>query len=97
MRQHFAAGNGRATINVKRGSVLTVGPLHQAKQYAALPVTSSDSATLGVLFPDYEVHEFRAWRAGHADLYVPTSTCDPAKGKGGRCTPPWIVHVNIGN
>ena len=85
------------TISVRRGSVLTVGPLHQAKQYAALPVTSSDSSVLGVLFPDPEIHEFRAWHAGHADLFVPTSTCDPSTGKGVPCTPPWIVHVNITN
>jgi hypothetical protein len=82
------------TIDVKRGSVLSVDPLHQGKQYAALPVTSSDSAVLGVLLAD-EIHSFRAWRTGHADLVVPTNTCDPSTGKGMPCTPPWIVHVNI--
>jgi len=85
------------TIDVKRGSVLIVGPLHEGKQYAALPVTSTDSAVLGVLSPDNEIHEFRAWRTGHADLFVPTSTCDPSTGKGAPCTPPWIVHINISN
>jgi hypothetical protein len=96
LRQIRQEENG-ASIEVKRGSVLTVGPLHEGKQYAALPVTSSDAAVLGVLFPDSEVHEFRAWRAGHANLFVPTSTCDPSKFRGQQCTPPWIVHIDITN
>jgi hypothetical protein len=83
------------TIHVKRGSVFAVGPLHDVRHYAALPVASSDTGVLGVLFPDYELHEFRAWQSGHADLYVPTSTCDPPKGEGLPCTPPWIVHLII--
>jgi hypothetical protein len=84
-----------STIRVKTGSVLAVGPLHDAHRYAALPVASSDPKTLGSLFPDNEVREFRAWHAGHADLLVPTTACNPPKGIGAACTPPWIVHVDI--
>ena len=94
LRSLFEPDNG-TTIRVKVGSVLAVGPLHDAHRYAALPVASSDPKTLGSLFPDIEVHEFRAWHAGHADLLVPTAACNPPKGLGAPCTPPWIVHVDI--
>ena len=94
LRTLFEPDNG-STIPTIVGSVFAVGPLHDATHYAALPVTSSDPAVLGVLFPDPEVHEFRAWHTGHADLYVPTSACNPSTGKGMPCTPPWIVHINI--
>lgn len=94
LRSLFESDNG-TTIRVKVGSVFAVGPLHDTHHYAALPVASTDSTILGSLFPDDEVHEFRAWRAGDADLIVPTTACDPPKGKGLPCTPPWIVHVEI--
>jgi hypothetical protein len=93
LRQIGAEENG-TTIEVKRGSVFVVGPIQLGNRFAALPATSSDATVLG-MFPDSKIHEFRAWRVGHADLFVPTTTCDPSTGKGVPCTPPWIVHINI--
>jgi len=87
------ADNG-TTITAKVGSAFPVGPLHDNTHYAALPVASTDTSVLSVLFPDSEVHEFRAWKTGHADLYVPTSACRNPYGDP-TCTPPWIVHVII--
>jgi hypothetical protein len=81
-----------ATIQVKVGSVLAVGTPQS-------PTRSSHPAALGLLngsgpFP-VENDEYRAWHTGHADLFVPTSACDPSTGAGMPCTPPWIVHINI--
>jgi hypothetical protein len=82
-----------ATIRITVGSVLAISPLHDGGQYAALPVTSSDPGVLGVLLAD-EVHEFRAWKPGSADLSEPAGTCN-APGKGRPCTGPWTVHVIV--
>ena len=71
------------TIQMTVGSVLAIGPLHVSHHYAADPVASSDPTVVGPLddsVPD-EVHEYRAWRTGRADVSVPGST--------------WVVHVEV--
>ena len=92
LKQLTEQDNG-TTIRITVGSVLAISPLHDGGQYAALPVTSSDPSVLGVLLAD-EVHEFRAWKPGTADLTEPPTTCN-APGKGQPCTGPWVVHVII--
>ena len=89
---NLGQSDNSTTIQVKVGSVLAVGTPES-------PTRSSDPAVLGLLnssitFP-IENDEFRAWHPGHADLYVPTSACNPSTGEGMPCTPSWIVHVNV--
>jgi hypothetical protein len=88
--------DNKATIHIPVDSVLAVDPLYEGKRLAALPVRSSDPAELGPLdnFIDNEINEFRAWRAGHADLFVPTPGCTTITAP--KCASPWVVHVVIG-
>jgi hypothetical protein len=82
LRQMFDADND-TTVHVGVDDVLTVGPLHAPGRYPALPVASSDPGVLGPLdgLRDSEVHEFRAWRRGQADLFT------PERG--------WTVHIIV--
>lgn len=80
------------TIEITVGSVLAFGALHLGGHYAADPVTSSDPTVLGLISAgNGEGAEFRAWRTGHADLFVAGGGCSAAQ----TCGPPWILHVNI--
>jgi len=96
LRQVGDQDNGH-TVEIKVGDVLAIAPLMDVDHDAPSAVVSSDPAVLGLLIPGTQspVGEFRAWRAGHADLSVPTSACHYPKSGGLPCTGAWIVHIDI--
>jgi hypothetical protein len=74
----------RTTVTIGVGSVLVVGPpLVQPAPGVVNPATSSDPQVLGLLGPPSPtpIAEFRAWKAGHADLAVAGQ---------------WVIHVVVG-
>ncbi len=86
------------TLTVTVGEVVTMNPLPGA-QGASLtnPALSSDPNVLGPLTsgPQPLVAEFRAWKAGTADITVPQSACVHPGTEQLPCTGSFVVHVVV--
>lgn len=93
-----ATMNGQ-TIQVAVGQVITVQPLPGAQGLGSFtnPVMSSDPAVLGPLTsgPQPLVAEFRAWKAGTADLTVGPSACVHLGSGQVPCDGAFVVHVVV--
>jgi hypothetical protein len=89
--------NGQ-TLNVAVGQVVTVPPLpgSQGSSFTS-PAVSNDPAILGPLTssPQPLVAEFRAWKAGMADITVPQSACIHPGSDQFPCTGTFVVHVVV--
>lgn len=86
------------TLAVHVGEVVTMDPLPGAQGASFTnPATSSDPAVLGPLTssPQPLVAEFRAWKAGTADITVPQSACIHPGSEQLPCTGPFVVHVVV--
>jgi len=80
---NLTPANEGATLTIGVGAVLVVGPpLVPATPGQVNPAVSSDPAVLGLLGPasTVPIAEFRAWRAGEANLAVPGT---------------WVIHVVV--
>ena len=85
------------TIHMTVGSVVVLPHLNGANPDVSSG-TSNDPTVVGGL--DGSAHnangEFRAWRAGHADLIIPTSGCVYPKSNAPPCTGAWTVRIIVG-
>jgi hypothetical protein len=85
-----------STIQMTVGSVVVAPHLNGANPDVS-SATSSDPSVIGGL--DGSAHnangEFRAWRAGRADLTIPTSGCAYPTSNAPPCTGSWTVHIIV--
>ena len=86
------------TMDVTVGEVVTLDPLPGAEGASFTnPAISNDPAVLGPLTSDPQplVAEFRAWKAGSADITVSQSACiHPGSGQS-PCSGTFVVHVVV--
>jgi hypothetical protein len=87
-----ASSNGQ-TLQVTVGEVITVQPLPGAS-FTNL-MTSTDPSVLGPLGPQPLVAEFRAWKAGTAELTLPQSACTHPDSGQVPCNGPFVVYVVV--
>jgi hypothetical protein len=89
--------NGQ-TLDVTVGEVVTLDPLPGAEGASFTnPAISSDPAVLGPLTSDPQplVAEFRAWKAGSADITVSQSACIHPGSDQSPCPGTFVVHVVV--
>lgn len=89
--------NGQ-TLEVAVGQVVTVPPLPGARGLSfTSPAVSNDPAVLGPLTssPQPVVAEFRAWKAGAAEITVPQSSCIHPGSDQLPCTGPFVAYVVV--
>jgi hypothetical protein len=86
-------------LQVGVGQVLTVAPLPGADGLSSTtnPAVSNDPAVVGPLSPGPQplVAEFRAWKAGTAQISVPQSACVHPGSDQPPCTGPFVVTVVV--
>ncbi len=92
------ASSSGQTVELTVGQVLTVQPLPGSQGFSLTsPAFSSDPSILGLLTssPQPIVAEFRAWRAGSAEIVVPQSACVRPGSDQAPCNGPFVVHVLV--
>jgi hypothetical protein len=87
-----ASSNGQ-TLQLTVGEVVTVDPLPGATFTNS--ITSTDPAVLGPLGPQPLVAEFRAWKAGTAELTLPQSACTHPDSDQVPCDGPFVVSFVV--
>jgi hypothetical protein len=87
--------NGK-TIEMTVGSVVVLPRLNGANPDVSKG-TSNAPTVVGGLNGTASDHngEFRAWRAGRADLTIPTTACAYPTSSAAPCTGAWTVHVIV--
>ncbi|HEY6428577.1 MAG TPA: hypothetical protein VIX84_15250, partial [Acidimicrobiales bacterium] len=87
-----ASSNGQ-TLQLTAGEVVTVQPLPGAASTNS--ITSTRPEVLGPLGPQPLVAEFRAWKAGTAELTLPQSACTHPESDLVPCNGPFVVSFVV--
>jgi hypothetical protein len=89
-------GDNGTTIHMTVGSVVVLPHLNGANPDVSSAMSSDPTVVGGLDGSAQDANgEFRAWRAGHTDLTIPTSGCAYPKSNALPCTGAWTVRIIV--